>query len=176
MSARLPCLSVLLVACGGSGEPAPAPSAPAAGPAPAAAPTPAPEAPAERVLSEAEFELLKPTLEDLRAGVRPFSDQSLGVCKTDGRSCVEYVGMDAGELPPGDYLFWAEMRAPKLSRDADWEVTFATDCETERASGSSSSRNEKTYAISTPAKSTATGFGSAPSAPARWGGRPAPGR
>lgn len=103
--------------------------------------------PPERILSEAEYALVKADLEDLRAGVRPFSDSSLGVCDWKDESCATYLGMDAGELPEGEYLFYAEMRAPKMGPETGYPITFSTDCETTTESGSNSSKSSKDYNV-----------------------------
>lgn len=138
-------LLTLLGACSGGGE-APS-SAPAAATSAAPSPTPAPSVPPERILSEAEYALLKDNLADMRAGVRGFSDNSVGVCTRKGKTCGEPLGTSPDALPNGDYLLWAELRAPQLGPDDGWPVTLSTRCEIETQGGSRTSDDSRTYTV-----------------------------
>ena len=114
-------------------EQAPAPS-PTPGPAPAAAPA----------MSDFEHKLLDPKLEDLRAGVRPWSDEGIGICRGK-KSCDEYLGMEPGELPKVDYLVMAELRVPDIGEKGTWSVTFETDCTSIRTTPNGESRDTRNY-------------------------------
>ena len=86
----------------------------AAPPATAKPATPsAPAAPATAGLSTFEHSVLDPLLDDVRQGIRPWSDESVGICKGEGKECEEWVGTDVGELPEGRYMLRAEQRVPK---------------------------------------------------------------
>ncbi|MGC6492687.1 MAG: hypothetical protein ACON5B_07580 [Myxococcota bacterium] len=96
-------------------------------------------------LSEREAVLLKDILEDLRAGVRPWSESSVGVCRGTGRACEEFLGVDAGVLPPGEYMLRAEVAVPQLGPRGTWSVDLTTRCETTRevAGTTTSMKNER---------------------------------
>ena len=81
-------------------------------------------------LSSAEEALLKSSIEDLREGIRPFDEKSVGICVGTGRECVEYKGKDAQNLPEGDYILFARLTAPKITPEEKWKVEFSKDCET----------------------------------------------
>ena len=86
-------------------------------------------APADLKLSTFEAEMLAPVVEDVRAGVRPFAETSIGICKGK-KECEEYLGMDVGELPPGNYIVTAELRVPDIGPPKTWKIDFVTECET----------------------------------------------
>jgi hypothetical protein len=105
---------------------------PAAAPAPGSPPTtpsPPPSAP-----SRSEFEdlLVAATLDDVRAGVRPWGDDALGVC-VGKKECKEFLGTDAGQLAAGDHLVKAELRVPAVGEKGTWKVRFETECTSEGA-------------------------------------------
>ncbi len=103
--------------------------------------------PPERVLSAGEFALLRDDLADLREGVRPFGAQGLGVCVREDTSCGRFVGSSSEALPPGDYLLWAELRAPRVGPAEGWPVTLETRCTFEAAGGSRTSEQSRTYTV-----------------------------
>ncbi|NCG20952.1 MAG: hypothetical protein GWP91_18235 [Rhodobacterales bacterium] len=136
--------SIALTACGsGEAECTPAQCEALAGqPAPeeaASKPVPA-EAPAQGDLTAFEKSLVDPMLEDLRAGVRPFNDHAVGICKGQGKDCQYFMGTDVGELPPGDFMVRAELQAPALGED--WTVNFATECETTKVTDGGSTTSK----------------------------------
>jgi hypothetical protein len=110
-------LLVVLSACGAPISPEPAPICPPS--APAASPGNA------LVLTPFEDGLLRPLLEDLRAGIRPTSDKAVGICRGK-RTCEEYLGASPGELAPGDYVVRAELAVPELG--SDWSVDYHARC------------------------------------------------
>ena len=81
-------------------------------------------------LTAAEQALLQDSITDLRQGIRPFDDQSVGVCLGTGKECVEYKGTTATDLPPGEYMFFARLTAPKITPEDKWTVGFSKACET----------------------------------------------
>ena len=96
-------------------------------------------------LSPFEATLLSPTLEDLRAGVRPFdgSEQAFGVCKGD-KACDAFLGADPGVLSEGQHMVRAELAVPSVGEG--WQVRFRVDCEVTSAEGRTSAvDHEKTY-------------------------------
>jgi len=102
-----------------------------------AAPDAAPAAPRSE-LSDYEQSVVGPVLEDIRAGVRPFNDASVGICKGQGLECEHFLGTDVGELRPGEFMVRAELQVPAVGED--WSVNFATDCETTKVSGDSTTK------------------------------------
>lgn len=101
---------------------APRPTAPVTPDLPPAAPT----------AGAREESLIAGARADVRAGVRPWDDQSIGVC-LGKRECKAFVGADAGELPPGDHLLKAELRVPTVGEKGTWKVRLDTECRVERA-------------------------------------------
>lgn len=105
-----------------------APEAPEAEPAKAA---PAP-APVDDGLTGFEKQLLASSIEDVKQGVRPFNDEGFGICKGSGRDCEGFVGADAGDLPPGDYMIQAQLAVPQIGDEDTWKVHFRSKCESIR--------------------------------------------
>ena len=148
----------LLVACGGqpipptaescaaickAGEEAPKPAAEAA---PAPAPDKATPSGSDG-LSAFEQKHVGPVLDDLRGGVRPYDDKSVGLCKGKDE-CEEFLGLEATDLPPGDYILQAVLAVPALGED--WSMELTTICETTKGNNKSSNENSKTYELKYP--------------------------
>lgn len=139
---------VLLVACGGPSTEAECIAnyglAPEAGAAVDPGTEAAPAA-AEVELSAFEQELLSPALEDVRVGVRPFADETVGICQGSGKECEAYLGTDPGELGAGEYMLRGEFRVPKIGAKGTWKVTLDTECVTTRVTegGESSSTDAR---------------------------------
>ena len=96
-------------------------------------------------LADWEQALLQPTIDDLRAGVRPWDEQGLGVCMGD-RECDAFVGLDAGDLAEGDHLIKAELAVPQLGEG--WQVKFEVACEVTLPNGSTKPvDHEKVYDV-----------------------------
>ena len=91
-----------------------------------------------------EEELLGPVLDELRAGIVLHGDEPFGVCR-GASGCDEFLGQDVGDLPEGDFLLRAELKAPAVGEG--WTVDFRVDCTTTTGATRSS----------TPARPTATG-------------------
>ena len=103
-------------------------------------------------LSAVEKELLSTPLSQLRAGIQPFDDSSVGVCKGSGKNCEEFIGTTALDLPEGEYMLQARLLAPKLKPENGWKVEFHRDCTTTKntKNGESTTTNNysKEYKIS----------------------------
>jgi len=122
------------IACGGA-----APT-PASAPATSAPTPPPPVAPTAHARSEFEWSLLGDTVTAIRDGIRPVSPEALGICRTeDGRTCAAFVGTETGPLPPGDYLFYAELAVPDAGPSGTWKVEFETSCTVTNAAGKTGS-------------------------------------
>jgi hypothetical protein len=81
----------------------------------------------------------------VRAGVQPWSEQGIGICKGQGRECEEFLGMSAEELPPGEYMLRAEFKVPRVGEKGTWQVRFESQCTTTRRNA----RGESTTTSST---------------------------
>lgn len=80
-----------------------------------------------------EHQLLDEVLRDVRAGIRPWDEQGVGVC-AGKKECSTFLGADAGELPKGDYMVKAELRVPKIGEKGTWKVDFHTECRIDHGS------------------------------------------
>lgn len=105
-----------------------------------APPSPAP-APTAGGMSAFEQGLVSPLLEDVRQGIRPWTDQSVGICKGEGKECDEWVGARADALPPGKYILRAELRVPRAGAEGTWKVKLDTSCDTIRKTKSGENKN-----------------------------------
>lgn len=101
-------------------------------------------------LTTFEDGLLAPVVEDVRAGVRSFDEQGIGICRGT-KECEEFLGSDVGELPPGDYMVKAELRVPKIGEPGTWSITFDTSCDairkTESGETTSTSNSSRSYDV-----------------------------
>lgn len=95
-------------------------------------------------LSAFEHQIVDPMIEDLRQGIRPFSDKSVGLCKGQGKDCEEFLGTTVDELPAGKYMLRAELRAPKLGGAGTWKVRLDTSCETTKKTKTGESKTTST--------------------------------
>lgn len=93
-----------------------------------------------------EASLLEPLLDDVRAGVQPWGEEGIGLCR-GGRTCEAYLGMEPGELAPGDYVLRAELRVPDVGERGTWRVDFDTEC---TSSGGAPQRYTRTYEVIAP--------------------------
>ena len=149
-----PLAFLVVTACGGQQPPsaeACASFCDNSGTATEAAPAAAPAGAKSAGLTSFEEAQVGPVLEDLRAGVRPFDGESIGVCKGD-RSCDSYIGAEGKDLAPGKYMVQAMLRVPKTGEKGTWKVEFATECTTtkktsggETSSTNSSSQSYEVY-------------------------------
>ena len=102
----------------------PAADLPTADHRPTAAPTPTTPPVG---LSAFEASLVEPLLTDLRAGIRPWDEQSVGLCRGK-RSCDVFLGAHPGVLAPGDYVLRAVLAVPQLGAPGDWRAALDTTC------------------------------------------------
>lgn len=138
----------LAFACGGGGAPAKcdeaackAVCAQAGSGSSAAKPaTPAPSG----GLTAFESKLVDPMLADIRAGVRPFADETTGICQGQGKECEAFVGTSGKDLAEGEYMLRAELRVPKAGEKGTWKVRLETSCETTTKTKSGESKNTRT--------------------------------
>jgi len=104
----------------------------------------------EAALSRFEERLLSTQLNDIRSGVRPWGDASLGICThTKGdRSCPSFLGADAGELAPGDHQLFAELRVPTIGAEGTWTVDVHTECDITGRDGATRQQDyDKSYTV-----------------------------
>ena len=86
-------------------------------------------------------------LADIRAGVRPWNDQSIGVC-AGKKDCDTFLGPSPGELPRGHYQVRAELLVPAAGPKGTWKVRFETECVTEKKGGEPvRSTYDRTYEV-----------------------------
>lgn len=115
---------------------APAPAAPVGAPAPAKA---------SAGLSSFEQQIVGPILEDMRAGVRPYGPEGVGICKGSGKTCDSYLGLSPGELAEGTHMLKAELAVPDAGEKGTWKIQLNVDCTTTRESGNSKSTSTNNY-------------------------------
>ena len=96
-------------------------------------------------VTEAELELLKPYLEELRKGIHPFNEQGIGICKGSGRDCEEYLGTSADVIPEGVYMLRADLQAPSLSPEGKWKVDVEINCTITRMLKSGESTTDRNW-------------------------------
>jgi hypothetical protein len=111
----------------------------------AAAPA-APAAPVAEAAKVSSFEagLVDPILKDVRAGVRPFGEDSIGICK-GVKQCDEFLGNNAGELGEGRYMVRAELGVPNVGDPGTWKITFDLECTTTRKTANGDQTSTSNY-------------------------------
>jgi len=102
-------------------------------------------------LSEFEKGIVDPILADVREGVRPWSDQGIGICRGK-RECDEFLGASVeGDLPAGEYLLMADLRVPRTGDAHAWTIEVTTNCETikvtDKGETRSTSTNTRSYDV-----------------------------
>jgi hypothetical protein len=102
-------------------------------------------------LTSFEEGLVGPMISDVRAGVQPWNEQSIGICKGQGRDCEEFLGASVEDLPPGEYMMRAELKVPRLGDKGIWRVRFETQCtttrKTERGESTTTNSSSKEYDV-----------------------------
>lgn len=85
-------------------------------------------------LTAFEQQILASSVEDIRQGVRPFDDNSLGICPKgeNVRRCDEMLGKSPGELPEGEYILYGSFRVPNVGERGTWKVNLKVACEVTR--------------------------------------------
>ena len=96
-------------------------------------------------LTDSEMELLSKSLADIRAGIRGFDDESIGVCQGSGKNCEEFLGKDVSNLPEGKYVLYAKLLAPKIKKGKGWKVDYSKECKTIKKSKNGESVTNNTY-------------------------------
>ncbi|MAA79937.1 MAG: hypothetical protein CL916_11840 [Deltaproteobacteria bacterium] len=96
-------------------------------------------------LSAAEKELLSDSLSQIRTGIKPFDDTSVGVCKGSGKNCEEFLGTTAEDLPEGEYMLQARLLAPKIKPEGGLKVEFHRDCKTTKKTKNGESTTNNNY-------------------------------
>ena len=110
--------------------------------------SPAEEPPPSNEMSEFEASVIGPAVEDIRAGIRAWNEQSVGVCaRTSNKSkeCAEFLGLEAGTLPEGSYMLQALLRVPDAGPQGTWSVTINVDCTTTRVADNNTSTYTNNY-------------------------------
>ncbi len=122
--------------------------------APICATTPA-EAPIDEAATKAndtpsltafESSHTMPLLADIRAGVRPWSDDAISICpKGEPRTCSEALGATVADLPEGDFILHAELRVPNVGEKGTWKVHYSQECTTTKETASGTTSSSRTY-------------------------------
>jgi hypothetical protein len=95
-------------------------------------------------VSSFEAGLVDPILEDIRGGVRPFGEDSIGICK-GVKQCDEFLGNQAGELPEGRYMVRAELGVPNVGEPGTWKIKFDLECTTTRKTANGEQSSTSNY-------------------------------
>lgn len=95
-------------------------------------------------LTPFEQGLLAPVIADVRGGITPWNETSIGVCEGNGRDCERWIGAAADDLPPGVYMLRAELRVPDVGPVGTWKARLDTACTTTRTSPSGASTSTPT--------------------------------
>ena len=96
-------------------------------------------------LTAAEKELLEDSLSQIRTGIKPFDDSSVGICKGSGKNCEEFLGTSAQDLPEGKYMLQARLLTPKIKPAGGWKVEFHRDCKTTKKTKNGESTTNQNY-------------------------------
>jgi len=100
-------------------------------------------------LTPFEQDLFRPIVEDVRLGVRPYDDASIGLCRGI-QKCDEYLGLEVEDLPPGKYMVRAELQVPDVGEKGTWMVDFSTKCTIIRQTAKGEQRSDKEHQRSYP--------------------------
>lgn len=95
-------------------------------------------------LSEAESTILQPFLTEIREGIKPWDEMSVGLCRGVGKDCEQFLGTSSDELPEGEYMLRANLRVPRVGEKGTWKVVLETACTTTHKTESGESANENT--------------------------------
>ncbi|MEZ4236352.1 MAG: hypothetical protein R3F59_09360 [Myxococcota bacterium] len=96
--------------------------------APVLDPVDAPDEPPDLTeISPREQAILDDVLQDVRAGIRPWSaEDAIGVCRGK-KGCDKYLGTDAGKLSRGSFFVRAQLLVPP-GPSGTWKVRFRSEC------------------------------------------------
>jgi hypothetical protein len=99
-------------------------------------------------LTPFEQEVMKDLIASVKAGVRPVSENGLGICPKHSdpkkkRECETMLGNNPGELAEGEYILYSEWAVPDVGAKGTWKIKFETECTTTRvgSDGSESTSN-----------------------------------
>jgi hypothetical protein len=81
--------------------------------------------------------VLAALIEDVKAGVRPYTETSLGVCPKHSdpakkRECEVTPVRSAGELAPGEHILFSEWAVPDVGGKGVFTLNAKVDCVTTR--------------------------------------------
>ncbi len=81
-----------------------------------------------------EQQVVGALLDDVRKGVRPVDERSLGVCRKgeNVRTCDDWIGPVAEDLPEGEYVLFGSFLVPDIGERGTWKVRLETACTTTR--------------------------------------------
>jgi hypothetical protein len=82
--------------------------------------------PGKSVQTAIEQRVVDWTLSEVRRGVRPWSDEAIGVCRGK-KTCDKFLGPDAGKLGRGTYFVRAQLKVPPGPKGT-WKIDFRTEC------------------------------------------------
>ncbi|MEN0060980.1 MAG: hypothetical protein AAGA48_02460 [Myxococcota bacterium] len=98
------------------------------------------------VATNFEAQLVGPLLDEIRAGVRPFDEQGLGLCR-GAQTCETFLGQSVEEpLAPGEYGLYAALRVPPVGAPGTWKVKVTTACTGEGAEATPYTREHEVTA------------------------------
>jgi len=90
-------------------------------------------------LTEFESEVLGDLLANVKEGVRPYTETSLGICpkhsdESKKRECEVAPERSPGELAPGEYILYSEWTVPNVGEKGTWKLKLETECVTRHVS------------------------------------------
>ena len=99
----------------------------------------------EPALEAWEVDLLQPPLKEIRQGVQPFGEDSLGVC-AGVTECDTFLGLSPGDLPSGDHMIRGELAVPSVGEG--WAARFHLECQVVTTTGRETTvDHENTYPL-----------------------------
>jgi hypothetical protein len=86
-------------------------------------------------LTSYEHEVLQTLLESVKAGVRPYTETSLGICPLHSvpakkRECEVEAILSPGELSPGKYILYSEWFVPDVGERGTFKLSAEIECVT----------------------------------------------
>lgn len=99
-------------------------------------------APLKGNLTPLEQTVVNSVLVEVRRGIRPYSDEAIGVCR-GRKTCDKFLGPDPGKLGRGTFFVRALLKVPPGPKGT-WTVDFRTDC---TSPGGEAKTFERTYDV-----------------------------
>lgn len=89
------------------------------------------------LLTAYEAEVLGALLDDVKKGVRPYGENSIGLCLKSAdpdksHECGAPPVQNPGELAPGEYFLFGEWSVPDVGPRGTWTLKLETECITKR--------------------------------------------